>query len=356
MATFSQALNRTVASLISPIGALIAERDKLRAENSRLVGETGRLAAENNKLAARLSTQETRSDIRDEFNARGTLNSMELKDLYLDMIKQQLTRITFLDHHRQLSKEELQSRFSSELADELVHGGLVIAEKRTFGMKSEGPGHGWPVEAETMVSMERLGNVETCFKDIVTNSVPGDLIEAGVWRGGVCIFMRALLAAYADTQRIVWVADSFQGVSRPDPQRFPQDGLDTGWGNLWRAADLAIPLKTVQQNFARYGLLDEQVRFLPGWFRDTLPTAPIDQIALLRLDGDLYELTIITLESLYPKVSLGGYVLVDDYGAIPACKQAVEDFRTKYSIREVIQSVDWTGVFWQKNKLGKTRR
>jgi hypothetical protein len=92
-------------------------------------------------------------------------------------------------------------------------------------------------------------------------------------------------------------------------------------------------------------LLNDQVHFLVGWFRDTLPTAPIDELALLRLDGDLYESTIQALQFLYQKVSPGGYVIVDDYGVAPGCKLAVEDFRRKNRINELIQQIDARGIF-----------
>ena len=97
----------------------------------------------------------------------------------------------------------------------------------------------------------------------------------------------------------------------------------------------------MQDNFRRYGLLDEQVRFLQGWFRDTLPVAPIERLAVLRLDGDLYESTIQALESLYDKLSAGGYVIVDDYGNVAACRQAVHDFRAQRGINDPIQPIDW---------------
>jgi O-methyltransferase len=91
---------------------------------------------------------------------------------------------------------------------------------------------------------------------------------------------------------------------------------------LHKARELAVSLEQVKANFDRYGLLDDQVRFLKGWFRDTLPVAPIERLAVLRLDGDMYESPMDTLVNLYPKLSEGGYVIVDDYGAIPACRQA----------------------------------
>jgi O-methyltransferase len=98
------------------------------------------------------------------------------------------------------------------------------------------------------------------------------------------IFMRAVLKAYGDTHRLVWVADSFQGLPKPDPTRYPADAGDTSWQSSY----FRVSLDQVKANFARYGLLDNQVRFLVGWFRDTMPTAPIEQLAVLRIDADLY--------------------------------------------------------------------
>lgn len=111
--------------------------------------------------------------------------------------------------------------------------------------------------------------------------------------------MRATLAAYGDQTRTVWLADSFEGVPPPDAAKYKADKGD----RLHRYAALAVPEEEVRANFQRYDLLDGQVRFIPGWFKDTLHKAPIEQIAVLRLDGDLYESTIQALDALYPRLS-----------------------------------------------------
>lgn len=204
----------------------------------------------------------------------------------------------------------------------------------------------FPSKAHTMIGLKRLNNLQFCIEDVILRGIPGDLIETGVWRGGATIFMRACLKAYGDTTRRVWVADSFDGLPPPNPALFPADeGL-----NMHEMRNLAIPIEQVQKNFAKYGLLDNQVVFLKGFFADTLPTAPIETIAVLRLDGDLYESTMEALMCLYSKVSVGGYVIVDDFGAIPACAKAVMDFRAQYDITDPIHQIDWTGVYWRKTK------
>ncbi len=204
-------------------------------------------------------------------------------------------------------------------------------------------GQDWPAEAETMIGTRRLDNLHRCVRDVLRRGVPGDFIETGVWRGGATIFMRGALKAYGDASRVVWVADSFEGLPKPSEQ-FEADRDSEYWKDAhW----LAVSLEEVQENFRRYSLLDERVRFLKGWFKDTLPNAGIERLAVIRLDGDMYESTIDALVPLYPRLSPGGYCIIDDY-ALPECRAAVDEFRAREHITEAIQTIDWSGVFWQK--------
>ena len=200
-----------------------------------------------------------------------------------------------------------------------------------------------PPGAMTMIGAVRLDNVEQCVTDVITNDVTGDLIETGVWRGGATILMRAVLKAYGVTDRCVYVADSFEGLPPPDAERYPADeGL-----NLNEYPALAVSLEDVSANFERYDLLDDQVTFVKGWFRDTLPGLKGHTWSVIRLDGDLYESTTDALVNLYPGLSPGGWVIIDDY-EIDACRKAVTDYRAANDITEEIIEIDWTGVCWQK--------
>ena len=155
--------------------------------------------------------------------------------------------------------------------------------------------------------------------------------------------MRAVLDAYNVTDRRVWVADSFEGLPPPNAEKYPADMGDT----FHTYDELSVPIEQVKRNFEKYGLLDEQVVFLKGWFKDTLPGAPIEKLAVLRLDGDMYESTMDALSALYDKVSPGGYVIVDDYNVVPACKQAVSDFLTQRNLRPSLVEIDGVGVYWE---------
>lgn len=197
--------------------------------------------------------------------------------------------------------------------------------------------------AHTMIGRKRMDNLEDCMGRILADGIPGDFIETGVWRGGATIFMRGFLKAHGIEDRRVWVADSFAGL--PPPSR-PEDADYDLSAAHWPS--LAVSLEAVQSLFRRYGLLDDKVRFLKGWFRDTLPAAPIERLALLRLDGDLYESTMDALEALYDKLSPGGYVIIDDFLSMPPCAKAVGEFRERLGITDRPTVIDRQGIFWQK--------
>ena len=204
----------------------------------------------------------------------------------------------------------------------------------------------WPGKADTMVGLKRLDNLQHCIETVLEDEVDGDLVEAGVWRGGSSIFMRAVLAAYGIKDKKVFVADSFEGLPRPDESKYPADAGDC----LYEADYLAVSLEEVKNNFRRYQLLDEQVVFVKGWFKDSLREAPVEKISVLRADGDMYSSTIDILDSLYPKLQPGGFCIIDDYGALKSCRQAVEDYREANRITEEMIRIDWTGRFWRKRR------
>jgi O-methyltransferase len=201
-----------------------------------------------------------------------------------------------------------------------------------------------------MVGVARLKNLADLTEKALAAGIKGDLIETGVWRGGCCILMRAILAAYGDTKRKVIVADSFEGLPLPAPDQYPADEGD----KHYQFEELAVPVSTVRDNFRRYGLLDDQVFFLKGFFSDTLPDLR-RPFAIIRLDGDMYESTIVALEALYPRLSPGGYVIIDDYGAIEGCRKAVDEYRRENHITAPMTEVDWTGVWWQKPAFDTSR-
>ena len=212
-----------------------------------------------------------------------------------------------------------------------------------FDESSREGGSDWPLVGFTMVGMKRLDNVQFCIENVLTNNVQGDFVETGVWRGGSSILAKAIFRYHGANNRIVWCCDSFAGMPTPDSKDLSLDPNS----DFSDRSYLAVSEEQVANNFKKFGLFNENVRFVKGWFKDTLPTAPIRDIAVLRLDGDLYESTMDALTHLYDKVSNGGYVILDDYNWWPGCREAVNDFRNSRGIESPLQEIDDAAVFWQ---------
>jgi O-methyltransferase len=275
----------------------------------------------------------------------GGSESPALRRRYLDLLKRALVNLIYPEH--ELRMDALQAangatddrllrdiRYTrADLFEELV------AHKRdgsNFQRRATRFSH-------TMIGLRRLENIERCAARIFAAGVPGDFAEAGVCQGGAAIFMRGLQVAYGEAERRTWLADSFQGLP------IPTDPADEGYDfSEARQPWLAWDVEAVQDNFRTYELLSDNVRFLAGWFAETLPNAPIERLALLRIDADLYESTRDVLVSLYDKVSPGGFVIVDDYHAFKPCRLAVDEFREGRGISGPLTRVDWTAVYWRK--------
>jgi O-methyltransferase len=278
-------------------------------------------------------------------NGLSEADAVELRNSYLMLLKKSLTMTLW--EARDGSQQQAIPESLTKKAKKAIKG-LVGApspapiDPRTQRME----GRDWPNLAHSMIGMKRMDNIQFCLEDVIRREVAGDFIETGVWRGGACIFARGILKAYCIKDRTVWVADSFAGLPPPDPDKYPDDAGDVH--HLLKP--LAISLEQVKANFDTYGLLDDRVQFLKGWFKDTLPKAPLKQLAVVRLDGDMYESTMDGLTNLYPKLSPGGYLIVDDYGAVPACAKAVNDYRKQHDINDSIEVIDWGGVFWKRSR------
>lgn len=313
-----------------------------------------------------------------------TVPTTELaRQLYLDLLKRCLLNLIYEDLSLPLINDPAFSAPSEGVLSRVWAAALWLSRRKlsspiaqytvrrtrgrleeigAFDCQKRLEGRDYPSQAHTMIGMRRLYNIQSLVEDILQQHIPGDLIETGVWRGGATILMRGILKVYGITDRTVWVADSFAGMPRRG-----QDGMLHSFSSSeyasWPATIRRHPLKLlaiaaqmkqgtsyeeVRDNFARYGLLDEQVQFLQGWFHETLPSAPIRRLALLRLDGDLYDSTYDALKWLYPKLSMGGYTIVDDYSTFSECQRAIHDYLEATDAEVDLQHVDEQAVFWQK--------
>lgn len=277
---------------------------------------------------------------------------VDSRALYLDLVKRSLTGALAEDNDsilggvRTQGSTTIKRRAANALGNLAMRFNLEIAYKKPYDAALRQTGQDWPARAESMIGLARMDNIQHCVETVLAEGVPGDLIETGVWRGGACIFMRAILKAHGDTTRKVWLADSFEGLPKPNAAAFPADEGD----RLFTQTGLAVGVEQVRHNFERYELLDDQVEFLVGWFKDTLPTAPLGDLAVIRLDGDMYESTIQAIEVLYPKLSSGGFCIIDDFGShVSQAQQAVHDYRQQHGITDEIVRIDEFGAYWRKS-------
>ena len=314
--------------------------------------------------------------------------------LYLDMIKRVLLNIPY--HEQSYQVALTRSRERGRANPELAAGGRFSLVDRVLGEDIS-------LNTLSMIGLKRLDNIQACVEAALADDVPGDLVETGCAKGGACILMRAVLRVKKEKQRRVLCCDAF-GDAKPPPKplaevvlycllrpihllltllsywpsetwhlslyaklmklqhHFPVDtdhcSRDTVNSFLFflrqgsKFVKPCVPpvgtgLASVRSHFARLGLLDEQVVFVQGFFSETLLTAPVERIAVLRLDGDLYASTMDGLEHLYPKLSPGGYCIVDDYYSFDECREAIDEYRHKHGIDAEMTRIDNMSVYWR---------
>lgn len=192
----------------------------------------------------------------------------------------------------------------------------------------------------TLIGPEGLDNIARLITDTKNNKVKGAFVEAGVWRGGACIFARALMD-HLGIKEPVYVCDSFQGLP------IPMDINDIEDSHFY-IPELSVSLNTVKENFG-YFPIEGEVKYVEGLFKDTMPKLKdeIEAVSVLRIDADMYEGTIQVLDNLYDNVSVGGYVICDDY-CIEQARKAIDDFREMYNIKNPLIKVNETIHYWQK--------
>ena len=214
----------------------------------------------------------------------------------------------------------------------------------------------------TMLNFERLKNIIECLDYLNIRSIAGDYVECGVWKGGSV----ALASLYLDHKKVsgrsIHLFDAFGDICEPnfaiDGARAIKEvgGIERAQGRLQASGmyqNLGIEnssVTEVRNLFNKINYQGASVHFHVGWFQDTTPSVrgKIDAISLLRLDGDWYESTKVCLENLYELVTVGGIIIVDDYGAYEGCKKAVDEFLFSQGLSPYINKIDEDAIFWVK--------
>ena len=202
----------------------------------------------------------------------------------------------------------------------------------------------------TMTSSERLWSLINAVRHVVSNEIPGDFVECGVWRGGSVMAMAQELSNLGVTDRRIWLYDTFSGMTDPTAA-----DVETGTGvlaadmlsttavadgdNVWCVAGLS----DVQANVRSTGYPFENFTFIEGDVAQTLKSSFPATISLLRLDTDWYESTRMELEVLYPRLAVGGVCIFDDYGHWQGARKAVDEYFEKLGHRPYMHPIDYSG-------------
>jgi O-methyltransferase len=201
-------------------------------------------------------------------------------------------------------------------------------------------GQDWPITAESMIGLIRMNQLHEALGVVREENIEGDIVEAGIWRGGAVIFAATYIDVYGMKDRKIYGCDSFEGLPVPDP-KYPEDAGDSHW----KYDILKVSLVEVERNLKKYNINRDKVILVKGWFEDTLSELAVEKIAILRLDGDMYSSTMASLNSLYEKVTSGGFVIIDDY-SLDGAKKALHDYLGKNAPK--IIDIDGTGAYFRK--------
>jgi O-methyltransferase len=203
----------------------------------------------------------------------------------------------------------------------------------------------WPLFGMTMTGRIRMATMKTIVEEVISNQIPGDVIETGVWRGGLSIFMRGILIASNESHRKSYVCDSFAGL----PSSQLKDDSHLQWD---QTPYLEISDEHVMKNFISAGIIDPEIIFVKGFFSHSMKPLSqlITQLSILRLDGDMYESTVDVLYHLYDKLSIGGYVYIDDYSPHFPARAACEHFFQVHDFLPKIIEPDSLSGYWKKTE------
>jgi hypothetical protein len=231
---------------------------------------------------------------------------------------------------RQLAKEPIPVRRGLQDLDPWVAD--IIEQVRPF----------------TMTSDERIAALCYAVRYVVRFRIPGDIVECGVWRGGSMMAAALALLAQGDASRSLYLFDTFEGM--PPPTNVDREAASgklasalladaDRLSNIWACAQI----EEVQVNLASTGYPPANIHLIAGKVEDTIPLAAPPDVSILRLDTDWYESTRHELIHLYPRLALGGALIVDDYGFWLGARKAVDEYFDQNRIPVLLNRIDETG-------------
>jgi hypothetical protein len=199
----------------------------------------------------------------------------------------------------------------------------------------------------TMTSPERISALCHAVRYVTESKISGDIVECGVWRGGSMMAMAMTLLVEQDLSRTLHLFDTFEGM--PPPTEADRTWLGRSASSLLEESDRSSfvwaysPLEEVRTNISSTNYPSDRIRFIKGKVEETIPKESPDKIAILRLDTDRYESTRHELAYLYPKLSIGGVLIIDDYGHWKGARKAVDEYINDNGVHILLNRIDYTG-------------
>jgi len=204
--------------------------------------------------------------------------------------------------------------------------------------------------AATMTSVERLYALYKSVEYVVRADIPGDFVECGVWRGGSVMMMALALQTFGGAGRRLYCFDTFEGMPPPGGRDIRHETGETAAELLANDASggdggfhARAPLEEVERNIAATGYPAELVTYCQGRVEETLPASAPERVALVRLDTDWYQSTKHELVCLYPRLSAGGVLIIDDYGFFRGAREATDEYFTESGNPILLHRIDNTG-------------
>ena len=200
----------------------------------------------------------------------------------------------------------------------------------------------------TITSVQKMYSLYISTKYVVEHNIPGDMVECGVFQGGSAMIMALTLQQMNDTDRKLYLYDTYAGMTKPGKE-------DTNYWNedvegIWRKCQRETynkwaysPLEKVKENLYSTRYPEENIRFIKGRVEETIPSVIPDKIALLRLDTDWYESTYHELLHLFPRISMHGVLILDDYGCLKGAKKATDTYFNENKIKILLNRIDYSG-------------
>ncbi|MSO73358.1 MAG: macrocin O-methyltransferase [Rhodospirillaceae bacterium] len=197
----------------------------------------------------------------------------------------------------------------------------------------------------TMTSPERIATLSRAVEYVVSNDIAGDMVECGVAAGGSSMTIAFTLLAHGHGDRKIWLYDTYEGMPEPGPHDLGRFGTPAIHAYRKRQVDgtstwINVPLATVQHNMALTGYPDAQIKYVAGKVETTLHETVPDAVSLIRCDTDWYESTKAELEILWPRLSVGGVILFDDYYRWQGSRKAADEYFRDHNVRIFLSRID----------------